>query len=176
MKRRSGRGASPPSTRMQQAIKRVENLEARSHKPTSTRLDTTAAKADLEALFHRIDALMNNDGFASAEELKQVFGGWAEDFLSHCDANKDAKLDKHEFSGGILLQCQGIDQQEFDNNWLRRLESEVAAAEAAGAGSALSKPRKSGWRLWESGRSPRSADREAKELQIEDQTRVKHHL
>merc|ERR1719486_1047554 len=73
-------------------------------------MDNAAAKTTLEGLFDRIDALINKDG----------------------EASKD-KLTKDEFTGGILKDCDGMSQEDFNTNWAERMEAVVKAAEEAKA-------------------------------------------
>merc|ERR1711924_284959 len=95
-----------------------------------TEMDSAAAKVTLEGLFDRIDALITKDGQASYEELTAVFGEHAEEFLKFCDKDTDKKLTKDEFTSGILGDCDGMSQEDFDTNWANRMEGVVAAAEA----------------------------------------------
>merc|ERR1719263_2017943 len=92
-------------------------------------MDAAAAKTTLEGLFDRIDALINKDGEASKDELTKVFGEHAEEFLKFCDKDADSKLTKDEFTGGILKDCDGMSQEDFNTNWAERMEGVVAAAE-----------------------------------------------
>ena len=63
-------------------------------------MDKGAARATLEALFDRIDALIKHDGEASKAELEAVFGDHAGEFLKFCDKDADEKLTKDEFTSG----------------------------------------------------------------------------
>merc|ERR1711934_710930 len=99
-------------------------------------MDAAAAKTTLEGLFDRIDALINKDGEASKEELTKVFGEHAEEFLKFCDKDADSKLTKDEFTGGILKDCDGMSQEDFNTNWAERMEGVVAEAEKAAAAAA----------------------------------------
>jgi glutathione S-transferase len=99
-------------------------------------MDATAAKATLEGLFDRIDALINKDGMASYEELQAVFGPHADEFLKFCDKDGDKKLDKNEFTENILKDCAEMTQEEFDTNWTNRMEGVVQAAEEKKAAEA----------------------------------------
>jgi len=92
-------------------------------------MDAAAAKTTLEGLFDRIDALINQDGQASYEELQAVFGEHADEFLKFCDKDDDKKLTKDEFTGGILKDCDGMSQEDFNANWAERMEGVVKAAE-----------------------------------------------
>merc|ERR1719352_1817411 len=94
-------------------------------------MDAAAAKTTLEGLFDRIDALINKDGEASKDELTKVFGEHAEEFLKFCDKDADSKLTKEEFTGGILKDCDGMSQEDFNTNWAERMEGVVAEAEKA---------------------------------------------
>merc|ERR1711998_268513 len=76
-----------------------------------------------------IDALINQDGQASYEELQAVFGEHADEFLKFCDKDDDKKLTKDEFTGGILKDCDGMSQEDFNANWAERMEGVVKAAE-----------------------------------------------
>merc|ERR1711934_1106409 len=93
-------------------------------------MNVDAAKATLGGLFDRIDALIKKDGEASKKELEAVFGEHAGEFLKFCDKDADEKLTKDEFTAGILGDCDGMSQEDFDANWANRMEGVVAAAEA----------------------------------------------
>merc|ERR1711907_662549 len=95
----------------------------------SVNMDAETAKTTLGGLFDRIDALVNKDGEASYEELTKVFGEHADEFLKFCDKDDDKKLTKGEFVGGILADCDGMSQEEFNTNWAERMEGVVSAAE-----------------------------------------------
>merc|ERR1719298_325522 len=99
-------------------------------------MDKDAAKATLENLFDRIDALMKKDGEASKAELEAVFGEHAGEFLKFCDKDADEKLTKDEFTSGILNDCGDMSQEDFDSNWAERMEGVVKAAEEKKAAEA----------------------------------------
>merc|ERR1719160_1593120 len=92
-------------------------------------MDKDAAKATLEGLFDRIDALIKKDGEASKAEL-------AGEFLKFCDKDADEKLTKDEFTSGILNDCGDMSQEDFDSNWAERMEGVVKAAEEKKAAEA----------------------------------------
>merc|ERR1711907_61590 len=94
-------------------------------------MDAAAAKTTLGGLFDRIDQLIKKDGQASKAELEAVFGEHAAEFLKFCDKDADENLSKDEFCDGILKDCDGMSQEDFDENWANRMEGVVAAAEAA---------------------------------------------
>merc|ERR1719281_882745 len=87
-------------------------------------MDKDAAKATLEGLFDRIDALIKKDGEHSGE------------FLKFCDKDADEKLTKDEFTSGILNDCGDMSQEDFDSNWAERMEGVVKAAEEKKAAEA----------------------------------------
>merc|ERR1719281_329517 len=87
-------------------------------------MDKDAAKATLEGLFDRIDALIKKDGEHSGE------------FLKFCDKDADEKLTKDEFTSGILNDCGDMSQEDFDFNWAERMEGVVKAAEEKKAAEA----------------------------------------
>merc|ERR1711977_388601 len=93
-------------------------------------MNVDAAKATLGGLFDRIDALIKKDGEASKKELEAVFGEHAGEFLKFCDKDADEKLTKDEFTAGILADCDGMSQEDFDAQWANRMEEVVAEAEA----------------------------------------------
>merc|ERR1719281_1304314 len=99
-------------------------------------MDKDAAKATLEGLFDRIDALIKKDGEASKAELEAVFGEHAGEFLKFCDKDADEKLTKDEFTSGILNDCGDMSQEDFDSNWAERMEGVVKAAEEKKAAEA----------------------------------------
>jgi len=82
------------------------------------------------ALFDRIDAIVTKDGTASKEELTAVFGEHAEEFLKFCDADSDKKLTKEEFVNGIVADAKEMSDDDFNTNWVERMNGVVAAAEA----------------------------------------------
>merc|ERR1719160_2224649 len=92
-------------------------------------MDKDAAKATLEGLFDRIDALIK-------AELEAVFGEHAGEFLKFCDKDADEKLTKDEFTSGILNDCGDMSQEDFDSNWAERMEGVVKAAEEKKAAEA----------------------------------------
>jgi len=98
---------------------------------TKDHMDQAAAKTTLEGLFDRIDALISKDGVASYDELKAVFGEHADEFLQFCDKDSDKKLSKDEFTEGILKDCDGLSQEDFNANWAQRMDGVVKAAEDA---------------------------------------------
>merc|ERR1711907_511940 len=99
--------------------------------PRNNTMDAAAAKTTLGGLFDRIDQLIKKDGQASKAELEAVFGEHAAEFLKFCDKDADENLSKDEFCDGILKDCDGMSQEDFDENWANRMEGVVAAAEAA---------------------------------------------
>merc|ERR1711907_225853 len=101
------------------------------HTPRNNTMDAAAAKTTLGGLFDRIDQLIKKDGQASKAELEAVFGEHAAEFLKFCDKDADENLSKDEFCDGILKDCDGMSQEDFDENWANRMEGVVAAAEAA---------------------------------------------
>merc|ERR1712072_470166 len=102
-------------------------------------MNVDAAKATLGGLFDRIDALIKKDGEASKEELKAVFGDHAGEFLKFCDKDENESLSKDEFTSGILGDCEGMSQEDFDANWANRMEGVVAEAEAKNKGGLKNK-------------------------------------
>merc|ERR1711998_4580 len=102
-------------------------------------MDKDAAKATLEGLFDRIDALVTQDGVASKEELAKVFGEHAAEFLQFCDKDSDEKLSKDEFTSGILNDCGEMSQEDFNANWAERMEACVKEAEGKAAPAAPAK-------------------------------------
>merc|ERR1711981_140015 len=74
--------------------------------------------------------VITKDGQASYEELTAVFGEHADEFLQFCDKDTDKKLTRDEFTSGILGDCDGMSQEDFNANWANRMEGVVAAAEA----------------------------------------------
>merc|ERR1739848_594707 len=84
------------------------------------------------ALFDRIDAIVTKDGTASKEELTAVFGEHAEEFLKFCDDDSDKKLTKEEFVNGIVADAKEMSDDDFNTNWVERMNGVVAAAEEAG--------------------------------------------
>merc|ERR1712159_525142 len=99
--------------------------------PRNNTMDAAAAKTTLGDLFDRIDQLIKKDGQASKAELEAAFGEHAAEFLKFCDKDADENLSKDEFCDGILKDCDGMSQEDFDENWANRMEGVVAAAEAA---------------------------------------------
>merc|ERR1712159_654019 len=99
--------------------------------PRNNTMDAAAAKTTLGDLFDRIDQPIKKDGQASKAELEAVFGEHAAEFLKFCDKDADENLSKDEFCDGILKDCDGMSQEDFDENWANRMEGVVAAAEAA---------------------------------------------
>lgn len=64
-----------------------------------------------------------------------MFGEHADEFLKFCDKDSDKSLTKDEFVGGILADCEGMSQEDFDVNWAQRMEGVVKAAEDQAGGS-----------------------------------------
>merc|ERR1719473_986177 len=100
-------------------------------------MDRTAA---LQDLFNRIDKLSKEDQSLDMDELKQVFGEHADEFIKYCDGQAqgevDAKLSFDEFSTGIMQDTKDMDDAEFQANWIDRMSGCVKEAEDAKAAAA----------------------------------------
>ena len=92
--------------------------------------DKMSREESMGALFDRIDAVITKDGFATKEELTKVFGEHAEEFLKFCDGDGDTKLTKEEFVNGIIGDAKEMSDDDFNTNWVERMNGVVAAAEA----------------------------------------------
>jgi len=109
--------------------------------------------AELTTLFGRIDALVTKDDSLDMDELKQVFGEHADEFIKYCDGQGeagavDAKLTFEEFKTGILADTKDMSDDDFKTNWIDRMTGCVEAAEAAeGATPATPQPTTVGERL-----------------------------
>merc|ERR1719191_394512 len=95
---------------------------------------------ELKKLFARIDALVDQDESLDMDELKQVFGEHADEFIKYCDGQAngdvDAKLSFDEFSTGIINDTKDMDDAEFQANWIDRMTGCVKEAEDAKAAAA----------------------------------------
>merc|ERR1719253_1178638 len=100
-------------------------------------VDQEKAKEVLGGFFDRIDKLVNEDGFATLDELSKVFGEHAAEFIENCDGfnnmEKEGKLSKEEFVQGILndVNKNGLSQETFDEDWAGRMDAAVKMAEDA---------------------------------------------
>jgi len=92
---------------------------------------TNAQKATISELFDRIDAINNQDGLASYQELQAVFGEYADEFLKYADKDDDKKLTKEEFTSAIFNDSEDMSEADFEEHWVERMTKSVRAAEMA---------------------------------------------
>lgn len=64
-------------------------------------------------------------------ELQRVFGEYAEQFLQYCDKDSDKAITCDEWLEGILKDTADMSEDEFQANWVTRMEQAIAAAAAA---------------------------------------------
>jgi len=86
--------------------------------------DEAAAKASLAALFAKVDT--NSNGSLEYKELQCVFGDFADQFLKFCDADDDKAISCDEWLKGILTDTTDLSEEEFQAQWVVRMEGCVA--------------------------------------------------
>jgi quinol monooxygenase YgiN len=90
--------------------------------------------AELKTRFGQIDT--NNNGSLEKSELIAVFGEHADEFLKFCDGDQDGSLTSDEFVNGIVGDCDGMSDEDFQANWLDRMSKCIADAAPADAAPA----------------------------------------
>merc|ERR1711865_627093 len=90
--------------------------------------DEAQATEALKTLFGKVD--LDNNGKLSVSELKRVFGDHAEQFLQFCDNDDDKAITEAEWLKGILGDTADMSEEEFQLNWVDRMNACVAEAPA----------------------------------------------
>merc|ERR1711865_1147136 len=88
--------------------------------------DEAQATEALKTLFGKVD--LDNNGKLSVSELKRVFGDHAEQFLQFCDNDDDKAITEAEWLKGILGDTADMSEEEFQLNWVDRMNACVAEA------------------------------------------------
>jgi methylenetetrahydrofolate reductase (NADPH) len=90
--------------------------------------DQAKATESLTALFGKVDK--NGNGTLEVDELKRVFGEHAEQFLQFCDADADRAITCEEWLTGILNDTADMTEEEFQANWVIRMNECITEAVA----------------------------------------------
>jgi len=96
---------------------------------TAAARDESRAKAALSGLFQKIDA--NANGILEVAELQRIFGEHASQFLQFCDADNNSELSCEEFCAGILNDTTDMNEADFEEQWIQRMTTTIAAAAPA---------------------------------------------
>jgi len=98
-------------------------------KPCTMSRDEAKATEALTALFAKVDK--NGNGELDLAELQRVFGEHADQFLKFCDKDSDKAITCDEWLAGIIGDTADLSEEDFNEQWVTRMDGCVAAADAA---------------------------------------------